>query len=153
MKRVAFVSLLAALPLVTSGCTTLFDKFTGSKILANETTTRIIDQVDTDYEVLGPVEATGNSQVILGFIVNQGTEGYGLMMGEAKSRYGNEVTTILFPMTDYEYNGILYPIFGTVTTNYYGTAVYADSFSQSGESVSNPYAGYEKATPFGILGF
>lgn len=138
MRKFFYVlAVLACAPLFT-GCMTPMpmSQFTGAKGLANESITRTLDPVNVDYEIAGPVDATGNSRVILGIVFNEGTEGYGLMMRNARAMYGNDTTTILFPMIDYEFQGVLYPVWGTMKTNYYGTAVKARSIEQLGADVA-----------------
>ena len=139
MRGLTFAVLILCASLLT-GCLGItpmpMAQYTGSKGLPNESSTRTLDSVDADYNIVGPVDATGNSRVILGLVFNQGTEGYGLMMEDARYRYDESTTTILFPMIDYEYEGILYPIWGTMKTKYYGTAVKAENIHQFGADVA-----------------
>lgn len=136
MRRMLKLLCVLCLVATTSGCGSLFHKFTGPKSLRNEWTTRTLDPVSTTYDKLGPVRAYGTSTIILGFVFNEGNEGYGLMMTEARQRYGEDVTTILYPMISYEYRGILYPIYGKIDTHYFGTAVVANEFTQDGADIN-----------------
>jgi hypothetical protein len=80
------------------------------------------DYTTAEYEVLGPVEASGSSQVVLG-MVTDGHEGYGLLMKAARTKWGGDVTSVMFIFSEYEFSGVLYPLIGKVSTTYYGTAV------------------------------
>lgn len=91
---------------------------------------RTWDYSSADFEVLGPVEATGESTVLLG-LVARGTEGYGLLMKEARKIYGKDVSTVMFIFSDYSYEGLFYPIIGSVKTSYSGTAVKAKTVSHA----------------------
>ena len=139
MRKLFLVLALACAPILT-GCIGMtpmpMSQYTNDKGLSNETSTRTLDPVNAEYDILGPVEAVGNSRVILGFVFNEGTEGYGLMLRDARERYDASAPTVLFPMIDYEYYGILYPIYGTMKTNYYGTAVKAQKIEQLGADVA-----------------
>jgi hypothetical protein len=155
MKRVLTVVCLAAMSTGLTGCANFFGQFTAHKHLPNEAITRHIDPVNASYDKLGTVEAQGESTMILGWVFQEGTEGYGMMMRNAKAQYGNDVTTILYPMTDYEYQSILGPIYGTITTNYYGTAVVARDSEQdaTGWNVDvNNYDEGKGSGPFALLG-
>jgi hypothetical protein len=74
------------------------------------------------YVVLGPVEAQGESSTILGVVTN-GSEGQGLLWKRAKERYGDSVTGIKDVTASYEYSSVLLPVWGKITTTYYGVAV------------------------------
>jgi len=119
MRSVAFACIVATL--FVSGCasTFVYEKHSSGK---SDPWSRTYDYSSMDFDVLGPVEATGESTVILG-LVSQGHEGYGLLMKNARSTYGKDVSSVMFIFADYEYQGILYPVFGTVKTTYAGTAV------------------------------
>ncbi|MDD5705128.1 MAG: hypothetical protein PHR35_04325 [Kiritimatiellae bacterium] len=112
--------------LLVSGCaTSMFERQTESK---KDKYSLAATTVATDYEVLGPVEATGSSQVVLG-IVTDGAEGYGLLMRAARAKFGDRATSVMFIFSEYHYSGILYPLIGKIQTTYYGTAVKAKSAS------------------------
>ena len=129
MKKGLFTMLGLTIVLLGGGCATMvYDRHTSGK---NDPSSRSFDYSSSDFEVLGPVEATGDSSVVLG-LVARGNEGYGLLMKSARQRYGNDnVTTVMFIFADYSYEGILYPILGSIKTSYYGTAVKAKTISQT----------------------
>jgi len=127
MKKTLIGLLLLAVLSLSAGCATLvFERQTAFKI---EPLSRSFDYNSADFEVLGPVEAQSESTVILG-LVARGTEGYGLLMKEARKRYP-DASTVMFIFADYSYEGILYPILGTIRTTYQGTAVRAKMVSQT----------------------
>ena len=119
-------SFVLGMALLLNGCGGIwvYDRHTAGK---NDIYSRA-DNVDhkfvssPSYEVLGPVTAQGESDIILGLIAS-GEEGHGLLLGEAQKSYGQDVSTVMHIIADYEYQGILFPIYGTVTTNYHGVAV------------------------------
>jgi hypothetical protein len=119
--RMLMVSgVLTMLALSLSGCaSSLFEERTALKY---EVFSRSCDFNSGEYEVVGPVEAHGSSRVILGLVVS-GTEGYGLLMKEAREQYGKDVTTVQFIFVTYDHTGVLYPVYGGIRTTYYGTAV------------------------------
>ncbi|MCB2154898.1 hypothetical protein KQI84_08415 [bacterium] len=139
MRKLLLALVVVCAPLLT-GCLGMtpmpMSQYTNDKGLDNEHVTRTLDPVNAEYKILGAVEATGNSRVICGFVFAEGSEGYGLLMRNARDQYDPDTTTILFPMMDYEYSGILYPIWGTMKTNYYGTAVKATDIEQMGADVA-----------------
>lgn len=103
-----------------TGCATaVFERHTSGKV---DFLSRSWDYTTAEYEVLGPVEASGSSQVVLG-MVTDGHEGYGLLMKAARTKWGGDVTSVMFIFSEYEFSGVLYPLIGKVSTTYYGTAV------------------------------
>lgn len=128
MKKWLCLALSGALAFMAAGCSTaVFEKQTAMKL---DPFSRTYDYSSADFEVLGPVEATGSSTVVLG-IGTGGREGYGLLMREARQAYGSDATTVMFIFSDYSYAGILYPFVGTITTHYSGTAVKAKTISHT----------------------
>ncbi|MCX7001498.1 MAG: hypothetical protein NT106_14580 [Candidatus Sumerlaeota bacterium] len=128
MRRIAIVIGVAAMAISMFGCATMvYERQTELKI---DRFSRTWDYSSADFEVLGPVEASGESQIILGLLA-QGTEGYGLLMKAARQKYGQDVSTVMFIFSDYQYQGILYPIFGTIKTTYSGAAVKAKTISHT----------------------
>ena len=111
-----------------SGCaTSVYQRHTSGKYDANS---RTLDYSSADFEVLGPIDATAESSVLLG-LVARGNEGYGLLLKAARQKYGQNVTTVMFIFSDYSYEGILYPLLGTIKTSYSGTAVTAKTISHA----------------------
>lgn len=128
MKKCVCLIALVAVSFMLTGCSSMvFERQTAGKI---DPLSRTYDFSSADFEVLGPVAANGESTVILG-LVARGTEGYGLLMKEAREKYGNDVTTVMFIFSDYSYEGIFYPIIGTIKTSYAGTAVKAKTVSHA----------------------
>lgn len=136
MKKIAASALLAFVLLGTTGCGTFFvyQQHTAGKNDPNSRGDGVSHKFVSSpaYEVLGPVEAQGESRIILGLVAD-GNEGYGLLMDSAKSQFGSDATTVLHIIADYDYQGILFPIWGTVATDYYGVAVRLESI----EAVEN----------------
>lgn len=128
MKKWVGVVGVLAVAFIMAGCaTSVYERHTGLKM---DAFSRTCDYSSLDFEVLGPVEASGSSMVVVG-IVARGNEGYGLLMKEARRKYGADVTTVMFIFSDYDYKGILYPLIGKIETSYSGTAVKMKSISQT----------------------
>jgi len=128
MNRKLLLLGLVSAGLMLSGCATIVhERQTALKI---DPFSRTWDYSSVDFEVLGPVEASGESQVVLGLIA-QGREGYGLLMKAARQKYGPDVSTVMFIFSDYDYEGVLYPLFGRIKTNYTGTAVKTKTISHT----------------------
>ena len=120
MKIRLMAGLLCLGMLGLTGCATgMFERHTAGKV---DFQSRSWDYTTAEYEVLGPVEASGSSQVVLG-MVTDGHEGYGLLMKAARTKWGGDVTSVMFIFSEYEFSGVLYPLIGKVSTTYYGTAV------------------------------
>jgi len=119
---------MVAIASMMSGCASfVYEKHTGLK---EDAFSRTYDYSSADFDVLGPVEASGESSVVLG-LVARGNEGYGLLMKAARQKYGQDVSTVMFIFSDYSYEGILYPLIGSVKTSYSGTAVKANTISHT----------------------
>jgi hypothetical protein len=128
MKRCFALLGVAAITLFTSGCATmLYERQTSAKV---DPLSRTYDFSSADLEVLGSVEATGSSRVVLGMFTG-GQEGYGLLKQAAQKKYGDEVTTVMFIFSDYNYSGVLYPFIGRMQTTYSGTAVKMKTISHT----------------------
>ena len=128
MKKWLCGMMAGALALMATGCSTaMFEGQTAYKV---DPFSRTYDFSSADFQVLGPVEATGSSTVVLG-IGTGGREGSGLLMRNARDRYGDDVTTVMFIFADYSYVGVFYPLVGTITTHYSGTAVQAKTVSHT----------------------
>lgn len=128
MKKWTCLIVLVSVVLMLTGCSSMvFERHTLGK---SDPFSRTWDYSSADFEVLGPVEATGESTVLLG-LVARGTEGYGLLMKEARKIYGKDVSTVMFIFSDYSYEGLFYPIIGSVKTSYSGTAVKAKTVSHA----------------------
>lgn len=126
MKTSLMIAAVCAVAIMTGGCATgMYQRHTSGKA---DYMSRSWDYTTAAYEVLGPVHAYGSSQVILG-MVTDGSEGYGLLMNAARSKFGNDVTSVMFIFSEYQYSGVLYPIMGKIQTTYYGTAVKAKEIS------------------------
>jgi len=126
-KWVGVVGVLAVAFMMAGCATSVYERHTGLKM---DAFSRTWDYSSLDFEVLGPVEASGSSMVVVG-VVARGNEGYGLLMKEARRKYGADVTTVMFIFSDYNYRGILYPLIGKIETSYSGTAVKMKSISQT----------------------
>ena len=74
-----------------------------------------------EYTVLGPVEAVGESKCILGVYIT-GEDGQGLLMRAAKQAFPN-ATGVKDVSAVKNYEGVLPPVYATITTTYYGVAV------------------------------
>ena len=74
-----------------------------------------------DYTVLGTVEATVESKCILGLYV-VGEDGQGALMAAAREQYDG-VTGIKDVSAVKQYEGVLPPVYMTISTTYYGVAV------------------------------
>lgn len=127
-KFMGFIGLSLMAAMMTGCATYVYERQTMGKV---DPLSRTWDYSSADFEVLGPVDAMGESSVILG-LVARGTEGYGLLMKAARQKYGTDVSTVMFIFSDYTYDGVLYPIFGTIKTSYAGTAVKAKTISHVG---------------------
>lgn len=129
MRRWFIFGGMVTLAVMMSGCasTAVYWRHTDLKI---DPFSRSYDYSSVDFEVLGPVEAKGESSVLLG-IVARGNEGYGLLMRAARQKYGNDATTVMFIFSDYSYEGIIFPLFGEIETQYYGTAVKSKAVSHT----------------------
>ncbi len=128
MKRVIVLIGMVSLVMMMSGCaTSMFERQTSLKL---DPFSRTYDYSSVDFEVLGQVEATGNSKVVMG-MVTAGRDGYGLLMQAARKKYGTDVTTVMFIFSDYSYVGVLYPVVGRITTTYAGVAVKAKTISHT----------------------
>lgn len=126
-KWISLIVLVSIVGLMTGCSSMVFERHTAGKI---DLFSRTFDYSSADFEVLGPVVASGESTVLLG-LVARGTEGYGLLMKQAREKYGNDVTTVMFIFSDYTYEGLFYPIIGSIKTGYSGTAVKAKTVSHS----------------------
>lgn len=125
MKHWTLVAGLTLTAMLMSGCATaLFERHTSGK---TDFLSRSWDYTTAEFEVLGPVEAEGSSQVVLG-IVTDGHEGYGRLMKAARNKWP-ETTNVMFIFSEYDYSGVLYPIIGKISTTYYGTAVKSKTIS------------------------
>ena len=126
MKILVGAVILGLLITVTSGCGSVYvyDRHTAGKY---DTVSRA-DGIghgfvsSPSYDVLGPVSASGESTILLGLVAD-GKEGYGLLMNDARGQYNDDASTVMHIMADYEYSGILFPILGSIKTNYHGVAV------------------------------
>ena len=127
-KWICLIALICVASMMTGCASMLFERQTALK---TDPFSRTWDYSSADFEVLGPVEASGYSMVVMG-MVTSGTEGYGLLMKAARQKYGQEVSTVMFIFSDYAYKGILYPIIGKINTSYSGTAVKAKTISHTG---------------------
>jgi hypothetical protein len=128
MKKLVILSGLLSVAVLMSGCATgMFERQTALKV---DPFSRSFDYSSADFQVLGPVEATGSSRVIMG-IVMSGHEGYGLLMKAARQKYGPDVSTVMFIFSDYQYMGVLYPLVGNIATTYSGTAVKVQAVSHT----------------------
>lgn len=131
MRKATCLLILVGAAFVLSGCagTMHYERHFGVK---NDPFSIHRDNVLAGgFDVLGPVEAEGESINVLGIVV-RGTEGHGLLTEAARRKYGEDATTVVFASADYNYEGILYPIFGTVKTRYYGIAVKGDKLQEIG---------------------
>lgn len=128
MKQAIVLTGFVCVMVLMSGCaTSMYERQTALKI---DPFSRTCDYSSADFEVLGPVEATGSSRVVLG-MVTSGHDGYGLLMQAARKTYGKDVTTVMFIFSDYQYLGVVYPVLGRITTTYMGTAVKAKTISHA----------------------
>lgn len=126
-KALTLLAIILATSMLTGCATSVYSRQTQAKI---DPFSRTFDYSSSDFEVLGPAQATGESSVVLG-LVARGNEGYGLLMKAARQKYGDDVSSVMFIFSDYSYEGILYPIIGTIRTTYQGTAVKAKTISHT----------------------
>jgi len=121
-KVVTIVGGALALVLLT-GCATGFMEYqTRTATHNNLNAFSMTRYVSDDYEVLGTVKAIGESQSILGIVV-EGKEGQALLMEAAASKFNGECTGIKDISAYKEYKAILPIVFNEVKTTYIGTAV------------------------------
>jgi len=118
LGRIASISVALLAVMLLAGCAS-YPWYGGSYRLKDTTQTRY---ESASYEVLGPVNASGRSVIILGIFV-QGIEGEGLLWPAAKEKYGDKVTGIKDITAAGNYTGILPPIYVECLTTYTGTAV------------------------------
>ncbi len=129
MKRILASAVLASMLVFSTGCASvlMFNAQTagkndpGSKPMGGQS---IVSTAS--YDILGPVSATGSSNILVG-IVTSGNEGYGLLLEQARAQYGNDAHAVMYVTASYEYSGILFPILGEITTSYSGVAVSLNS--------------------------
>lgn len=114
---------IAGLLLMLAGCSGYMEYLNRSPRPTDNNTNLMTRYTSSDYDVLGVVEAEGESRCLVGIIV-EGTEGEGLLWKKAKEEYGKRVTGIKDIGKWYEYEGILSPIFSEIKTTYIGTAVH-----------------------------
>ena len=126
-KRLCLIGMVSVACMMTGCATSVWERQTEWKI---DPFSRTCDYSSADFEVLGPVEASGNSTVVLGMFTG-GSEGYGLLMRKARKEYGDDVSTVMFIFSDYTYTGVFYPLVGTIITHYSGTAVKAKTVSHT----------------------
>lgn len=75
----------------------------------------------SDFEILGPVSATSESESILG-VVARGDNGYGKLMTAAKNAYPN-ADAVINVQWDTDFNSICLGLYSKVTSKVTGTAV------------------------------
>jgi len=114
---------MAGLLLMLAGCGGYMEYMNRSPQPTDNNTNLMTRYTSSDYDVLGVVEAEGESRCLVGIIV-EGTEGEGLLWKKAKEEYGKQVTGIKDISKWYEYEGVLSPIFSEIKTTYIGTAVH-----------------------------
>lgn len=123
MKRMfAIAMVLFAVVAMMSGCAAGWQEYMSRTQVPNINSVSTTRYVSEDYEVLGPVEATGSSKSILGMVV-EGKDGQGLLMKEAMDEYRGECTGIKDITAYKEYNAILPIIFNEINTTYMGVAI------------------------------
>lgn len=120
-RMILFAGLLLATLLVVQGCAIGYMSYMDRTATPNIQSHTATDYQADGYDVLGTVEAVGESKCILGIVV-EGTDGQGLLMKEAGRKFQG-VTGIKDVSAYKEFEGILPPVYCKIETTYYGTAV------------------------------